>query len=110
MGKTYEQIFNEFEGTAVSPFFWLSSTVILISGTMFVMWLGEMITEHGIGNGMSLLIFFSIIESFPAATGRTWEAFMLGEIGAFALVALLGVLIGEGILNAFYIFGVNAAL
>jgi preprotein translocase subunit SecY len=43
---------------------------------------------------MSLLIFFGIVEGFPAATARTWEALMLGEIGAIALVALLGVLIG----------------
>jgi preprotein translocase subunit SecY len=39
-------------------------------GAMFVMWLGEQITERGIGNGMSLLIFFSIIEGFPGAFGR----------------------------------------
>jgi len=58
------------------------------------MWLGEAITEQGIGNGMSLLIFFSIIESFPAAVGRTWEAFSLGEINAFALVALVAVIVG----------------
>ena len=74
--------------------FTFTTVVVLTVGAVFVMWLGEMITENGIGNGMSLLLFFSIIESFPAAIGRTWEAFMLGEIGAFALVALLVVLIG----------------
>jgi len=74
--------------------FTFTTVTVLTVGAVFVMWLGEMITEHGIGNGMSLLIFFSIIESFPAASARTWEAFMLGEIGAFALVALLAVLIG----------------
>ncbi len=58
------------------------------------MWLGEQITERGIGNGMSLLIFFGIIEGFPAAAARTFEALRLGEIGAVALVALLAVLIG----------------
>jgi preprotein translocase subunit SecY len=58
------------------------------------MWLGEQITERGIGNGMSLMIFFSIIESFPAAVARTWESFTLGEIGPFALVALLAVVVG----------------
>ena len=50
----------------------------LTVGALFVMWLGEQITERGIGNGMTLLIFFSIIESFPAAVARTWEAFVLG--------------------------------
>ncbi len=63
-------------------------------GAVFVMWLGEQITEYGIGNGMSLLIFFSIIDSFPAAVARTWESFMVGEIGAFSLVALLAVIVG----------------
>jgi preprotein translocase subunit SecY len=58
------------------------------------MWLGEQITEHGVGNGMSLLIFFSIIEGFPSAVVRTWEAMMVGEIGFVAMVALLAVVVG----------------
>ena len=74
--------------------FVFSTVTALTVGSLFVMWLGEQITERGIGNGASLLIFFSIIESFPAALGRTWEAFMLGEIGAFSLVALLFVVVG----------------
>jgi preprotein translocase subunit SecY len=74
--------------------FELMTVVTLTTGTAFLMWLGEQITDRGIGNGMSLLIFFSIIETFPAAIGRTWESFVLGEITAFALVALLGVVIG----------------
>ena len=57
------------------------------------MWLGEQITDRGIGNGMSLLIFFSIIETFPSALGRTYESFTLGEIGVMALVGLLGVVV-----------------
>jgi len=74
--------------------FTLTTVIALTVGAVFIMWLGEQITEHGIGNGMSLLIFFGIIEGFPAAIARTWEALMLGEIGAVALVALLAVLIG----------------
>ena len=72
----------------------LTTTVTLTVGAIFVMWLGEQITEHGIGNGMSLLIFFSIIESFPAAVGRTWESFTAGQITIFALVGLVVVLVG----------------
>jgi preprotein translocase subunit SecY len=68
--------------------FTLTTVIVLTVGAIFVMWLGEQITDRGIGNGMSLLIFFSIIETFPAALGRTWEAFTLGEIGPFALVIL----------------------
>jgi preprotein translocase subunit SecY len=71
-----------------------TTVLALTVGAVFVMWLGEQITEDGIGNGMSLLIFFSIIQGFPAAVARTWESLMLGEIGPFALVALLVVLVG----------------
>jgi len=74
--------------------FTLTTVIALTVGAIFVMWLGEQITERGIGNGMSLLIFFSIIETFPAALGRTWESFTLGEIGVFALLALLLVIVG----------------
>jgi preprotein translocase subunit SecY len=58
------------------------------------MWLGEQITERGIGNGMSLLIFFSIIESFPAAVARTVEALRTGVIGFVALIVLGVVIVG----------------
>ena len=55
------------------------------------MWLGEQITERGIGNGMSLLIFFSIIESFPAAIGPDLGSHSRWARSApFALVALSG--------------------
>ncbi len=72
----------------------LTTTVTLTVGAIFVMWLGEQITERGIGNGMSLLIFFSIIEGFPAAVARTWESFVAGQIQVFALVGLVLVLVG----------------
>ena len=72
----------------------LTTTVTLTVGAIFVMWLGEQITERGIGNGMSLLIFFSIIEGFPAAVARTWESFIAGQIQVFALVGLVLVLVG----------------
>jgi len=74
--------------------FMFTTVVTLTVGAIFVMWLGEQITEHGVGNGMSLLIFFSIIQTFPAAIGRTWESFTLGEIGPFALLALLLMVVG----------------
>jgi hypothetical protein len=74
--------------------FTFSTVTTLTVGGMFIMWLGEQITEHGVGNGMSLLIFFSIIEGFPAAVVRTWEAMMVGEIGIVALAALLVVVVG----------------
>ena len=72
----------------------VTTTVALTVGAIFVMWLGEQITERGIGNGMSLLIFFSIIEGFPAAVARTWESFIAGQISILALVMLVVILVG----------------
>ena len=71
----------------------MTTTITLTVGAIFVMWLGEQITERGIGNGMSLLIFFSIIEGFPAAVARTWESFIAGQIEIFAIVMLIVVLV-----------------
>lgn len=84
-------------GSAVpdpGPTFAFTTVVVLTVGGVFVMWLGEQITERGVGNGMSLMIFFSIIQGFPGAVARTWESLMVGEIGLFAIIALLGVLVG----------------
>ncbi len=87
----YAIFLQSIPGAVTTPGFgFIFTTVIVLTvGSIFVMWLGEQITDRGIGNGMSLLIFFSIIETFPAAVGRTWESFTLGEIGAFSLVALV---------------------
>src|SRR5262245_21526485 len=74
--------------------FMFTTMVALTTGAIFVMWLGEQIQERGIGNGMSLLIFFSIVESFPQALARTFEAVSVGEISVFALVALAVVVVG----------------
>ncbi len=92
----YAAFLGAIPGAVRQPGFLFSITTVtaLTVGAVFVMWLGEQITERGIGNGMSLLIFFGIVEGFPAAVGRTWEALMLGEIGLFALAALLGVIVG----------------
>jgi len=92
----YSVFVGSIEGAVVNPGFIFTFTTVLaltVGGT-FIMWLGEQITEHGVGNGMSLLIFFSIIEGFPGAVVRTWEAMMVGEIGVMAMAALLGVVIG----------------
>ena len=92
----YAVFLSSIPGAVRTPgFMFMFTTVLALTvGAVFVMWLGEQITEHGIGNGMSLLIFFSIIEGFPAAIGRTWEAFLVGEIGLVGMGALLGVVVG----------------
>jgi preprotein translocase subunit SecY len=74
-------------------FFLISTTLILTMGAVFVMWLGEQITERGIGNGMSLLIFFSIIQGFPGAIATTWEQVTTGVIGWFAVFMLVLVMV-----------------
>lgn len=73
--------------------FMLSTALVLTTGAIFVMWLGEQITERGIGNGASLLIFFSIIEGFPGAIGRTIEALTTDVISVLQLVILLVVMV-----------------
>ncbi|MEE8522216.1 MAG: preprotein translocase subunit SecY [Gemmatimonadota bacterium] len=74
--------------------FRLVTVLSLTTGAIFIMWLGEQITERGLGNGMSLLIFFSILESFPNGVARTLEALSVGTITAFKLIALLVVMVG----------------
>ncbi len=84
-------------GSAVpspGPLFAFTTVVTLTVGGVFVMWLGEQITERGVGNGMSLMIFFSIIQGFPGAIARTWESLMANEISLFALIVLVGILVG----------------
>ncbi len=92
----YAAFLQSFQGAVRNPGFGFTFTTVvaLTVGAVFVMWLGEQITDRGVGNGMSLLIFFSIIEGFPGALARTWESFRLNEIGIFSLVALLAVVVG----------------
>ena len=58
----------------------------LTAGTAFVMWLGEQISERGIGNGISLIIFAGIVTGIPAATLQTWSLLQTGEISLFILL------------------------
>ena len=62
--------------------FRLTTMITLVTGTMFLMWLGEQITERGIGNGISLIIFAGIAAGFPQAVGGTLE---LARTGAFSV-------------------------
>ncbi|ORT48172.1 preprotein translocase subunit SecY [Vibrio sp. qd031] len=71
--------------------FTLLATVSLVTGTMFLMWLGEQITERGIGNGISIIIFAGIVAGLPSAIGQTIEQARQGELNALLLV-LIGVL------------------
>ena len=97
--------FHPFDGTAPSLFFWLSSVIILISGTLFVMWLGERITDKGVGNGISLLIMIGIIARLPFALSSEFASRMneggglvmfLFEIVVLLVVILLVILLVQG--------------
>jgi len=80
--------------TLYTGFPWLfTATITMTTGTMFLMWLGEQITERGVGNGISMIIVSGIIAGFPGAVGRTAEAVNTGEMqGPFALLLILIVL------------------
>jgi len=71
-------------GLVLDPglFFRFTAIVTLVSGTMFLVWLGEQITERGIGNGISMIIFAGIVAGLPSALGNTLE---LTRTGAFSI-------------------------
>ncbi len=68
--------------------FRLMTVMTLTAGTAFIMWLGEQITERGIGNGISLIIFAGIIARMPAAIGNTFRLLSTGEMGLFVIIIL----------------------
>ncbi|MBW2711277.1 MAG: preprotein translocase subunit SecY [Deltaproteobacteria bacterium] len=69
--------------------FRLMTVMTLTAGTAFIMWLGEQITERGIGNGISLIIFAGIIARLPAAVGNTFRLLSTGEMGLFVIIILV---------------------
>ena len=71
------------------PGFLLSAVVTLTAGTVFLMWLGEQITERGIGNGISILIFAGIVAELPRAIGSTLELVNTGQLGIPTALLLL---------------------
>lgn len=74
--------------------YYLTVTVTLVAGTMFLMWLGEQITERGIGNGISMIIFAGIVANLPTSIANTLEKVKQGEMHALGLILLLGMLVG----------------
>ena len=93
-------------GGSPSTFFWVSSVVILISGTMFIMWLGERITDKGIGNGISLIIMIGIIARLPFSLVGEFVSkmeekggglvYFVVEIVILVLVILVTILLVQG--------------
>ena len=87
-----------------TPFWWFVITILLISGTMFAMWLGEKITDKGLGNGISILIMVGIIAGLPGAfaqeaTVRIQEGqtiFLIIELVLLLLVTIFAILMVQG--------------
>ncbi len=80
------------QGVVINPGFQFLfvATVTLVTGTLFLMWLGEQITERGIGNGISMIILAGIVAGLPSALGSTFEQVNSGEMnGAFAILLIL---------------------
>ena len=73
--------------------FRLLAVITLTAGTAFLMWLGEQITERGIGNGISLIIFAGIVARMPTAIGNTFRLVSTGAMGIFPIVILLVLMI-----------------
>jgi len=92
-------------GQAVVPVggnaFIFTAAVTLVTGTMFLMWLGEQITERGIGNGISMIIFAGIVAGLPAAIGGTLE---LSRTGQLAPVLVLFLIVLAIAVTAFVVF------
>jgi len=83
------------------PGFVFTATVSLVTGTMFLMWLGEQITERGLGNGISMIIFTGIAAGLPSAIGRTLELVRTGEMNPFTALLLFAAAI---LVTAFVVF------
>ncbi len=84
------------EGAVPNPgfLFIFTSVLTMVTGVMFIMWLGEQITEHGIGNGISLIIFAGIIARYPQGFYQMFEMVQVGAMDIFMAVAVIIVMIG----------------
>jgi len=81
--------------------FRLTAVITLVSGTMFLMWLGEQITERGIGNGISIIIFAGIVAGLPSAIGSTLE---LARTGAFSIPLVMFLFVAVLLVTALVVF------
>lgn len=84
---------------AYGNFFWVSTVVILTVGTLFVMWLGEKITDKGLGNGTSMIIMIGILARLPQAFGQEWAARTTRGAGGLLIILievlfLIGIIMG----------------
>lgn len=81
--------------------FIFTAAITLVTGTMFLMWLGEQVTERGIGNGISIIIFAGIVAGLPTAIGGTLELVRTGELHTLATIFLFALAV---LVTAFVIY------
>jgi preprotein translocase subunit SecY len=74
--------------------FTITALIAMIAGTIFLMWIGEQITERGIGNGISLIIFIGIVARVPVAVKQVYDQLKLGELNPIVLIASFGIFVG----------------
>jgi preprotein translocase subunit SecY len=86
------------------PGFILMTMLTLTTGTAFIMWLGEQISDRGIGNGMSLIIFAGIVVGLPQAIRDLWDKVQIGEYGPLTALAIIVMLIFMVFVVAFIVF------
>src|ERR1035437_6491346 len=82
----------------------LMTILTLTTGTAFIMWLGEQITDRGIGNGMSLLIFTGIVVGLPRGVAELYQKIQTNQWGSFTIVAVLVLVVGMVAVVAFIVF------
>lgn len=87
--------------TDPGPGFVFTVVVTLVTGTMFLMWLGEQVTERGIGNGISIIIFAGIVAGLPSAIGQTLELTRVGELHILTMFVLIALVL---LVTAFVVF------
>jgi preprotein translocase subunit SecY len=84
--------------------FLLMTVLTLTTGTAFIMWLGEQITDRGIGNGMSLLIFTGIIAGLPRGVAELYQKVQTNQWGSFTIIAVILLMAGMAAVVAFIVF------
>lgn len=91
------------KGIALTPdfSFYFTTSITLVTGTLFLMWLGEQVTERGIGNGISLIIFAGIVAGLPAAIGQTLEQVREGQL---QIIVLLLIVVAVAVVVGFVVF------
>lgn len=83
------------------PGFLVTAVISLTAGTMYLMWLGEQVTERGIGNGISLIIFAGIVAGFPGAIVQTLELASTGQLNFISVILVIAIVV---LVTAFVVF------